>query len=656
MEFEYIEELSNKSVRKYNEHHDPKNGRFISGPGGASGGDFTLLGTRQEVREYAVNQLGFEEVDLGIRLDAPDLNRVMKAVTDVQKAYPETKGAVHSLKIIDDEEFALRIAHVDDGTLELHINYKRLENGGAMLDERRKIGVESGYYPPGTNGDSAIWHEYGHVLAAMSSKEKYGIDPKDLINMDHGIKDYESKSASYMHDREWGLVEQNWASDAIFNLFMNDGIDIEVPELQERISGYAKKDSRECFAEAFSEVMTSPNPRPEAVALVQASGWYREVQKSADFAILKSSDDKRLVFGWASIAVAADGGQVEDIQQDVIEPADLEEAAYEYVLHFRDTGEEHQPGYRKKGKLVESCVFTKDKQRAMGLPEGILPEGWWIGFYIEDDDAWERIKNGTYRMFSIEGRAERVPVDDVEKGAVFDYPETAYDLIEEVEKFNPYHDTKGRFTHSGGASSFTIRTRAGYQQGQANRAIEREKQKADKPSGKPLRNPTGDHKKDLKTEWENADYAVQFKSDGTSVGIIDLHSERRTGANGDESWAEGAYGNAKILTEYGSHGPIYMIDRKSAVEAEQAAYKKAKEKNIEDKGEVTKLLQDEIRQRMLRSIDKEYIDEQTKKRRQLRRQRDMGKSAGDYDLIEEVQKENKWHDPKTGRFTNKPRW
>ena len=229
-----------------------------------------------------------------------------------------------------------------------------------------------------------------------------------------------------------------------------------------------------------------------------------------------------------------------------------------------------------------------------------------------------------------------------------------YECIEEleiIEKFNPYHDTKGRFTHAGGASSFTIRTRAGYQQGQANRAIEREKQKADKPSSKPLRNPTGDYKKDLKTEWENADYAVQFKSDGTSVGIIELHSERRTGANGDESWAEGAYGNAKILTEYGSHGPIYMIDKKSAVEAEQAAYKKAKEKNIEDKGEITKLLQDEIRQRMLRSIDKEYIDEQTKKRIRLRRQRGVGKSAGDYDIvIEEIEKFNPYHDS-LGRFT-----
>ena len=146
-----------------------------------------------------------------------------------------------------------------------------------------------------------------------------------------------------------------------------------------------------------------------------------EAKKSL-FNIMKSSDDKRLVFGWASIAIE-NGEQLEDMQHDMIDPDDLEEAAYEYVLKFRDTGEEHMADLRKKGKLVESCVFTEEKQQAMGLAPGTLPVGWWIGFYIEDDDAWERIKNGTYRMFSIEGKAERVPIDgeSVTKCNEFDY-------------------------------------------------------------------------------------------------------------------------------------------------------------------------------------------------------------------------------------------
>ena len=49
---------------------------------------------------------------------------------------------------------------------------------------------------------------------------------------------------------------------------------------------------------------------------------------------------------------------------------------------------------------------------AMGIPEGTLPVGWWIGFQVTDADVWEKVKDGTYSMFSIEGKAERVEVKD----------------------------------------------------------------------------------------------------------------------------------------------------------------------------------------------------------------------------------------------------
>lgn len=136
-----------------------------------------------------------------------------------------------------------------------------------------------------------------------------------------------------------------------------------------------------------------------------------EMDQNNNFSIFKTDDDKRLVFGWASVSITVDGEQLEDRQKDMIDPEDLEEAAYEYVLNFRDTGEEHIPTMRKKGKLVESCVFTAEKQKAMGIPEGILPIAWWIGFKIEDDEAWEKVKNRTYKMFSIEGKAKRIPVE-----------------------------------------------------------------------------------------------------------------------------------------------------------------------------------------------------------------------------------------------------
>ena len=60
------------------------------------------------------------------------------------------------------------------------------------------------------------------------------------------------------------------------------------------------------------------------------------------FKIAKSDDDKHLAFGWANVAIRADGEEIEDWQEDIIEPEELENAAYQYVLLYREGGEMHE--------------------------------------------------------------------------------------------------------------------------------------------------------------------------------------------------------------------------------------------------------------------------------------------------------------------------
>lgn len=124
------------------------------------------------------------------------------------------------------------------------------------------------------------------------------------------------------------------------------------------------------------------------------------------FQIRKSDEEKRLVFGWASVAVTTDGEMVEDWQQDMLETEELENAAYKFVEFYREGGEMHERG--GCAVLVESIVFTKEKMKLLDIPEGVVPEGWWIGFHVTDDEVWEKVKSGEYAMFSIEGTAERV--------------------------------------------------------------------------------------------------------------------------------------------------------------------------------------------------------------------------------------------------------
>ena len=124
--------------------------------------------------------------------------------------------------------------------------------------------------------------------------------------------------------------------------------------------------------------------------------------------VVKTDDEQRLVFGWANVSIEKSGAQVVDAHDESIDLDELEAAAYDFVLEFRATGTQHVG--KAKGRMVESFVVTPEKLEVMGLAKDALPLGWWIGFKIDDDAAWEGVKKGDYRMFSIQGLA--VPVED----------------------------------------------------------------------------------------------------------------------------------------------------------------------------------------------------------------------------------------------------
>lgn len=117
-----------------------------------------------------------------------------------------------------------------------------------------------------------------------------------------------------------------------------------------------------------------------------------------------------MVFGFANVSMTSDGVEIIDAHTDSIDPDTLEAAAYDHVLNFRASGEMHQGG--AIGRLVESFVITPTKLAAMGLAGNALPQGWWVGYKVDDPAVFEKVLDGTYRAFSIQGRAERVPVEE----------------------------------------------------------------------------------------------------------------------------------------------------------------------------------------------------------------------------------------------------
>ena len=119
--------------------------------------------------------------------------------------------------------------------------------------------------------------------------------------------------------------------------------------------------------------------------------------------IAKADADQQLIFGWASV-VELDGQLIVDKQGDAILAADLEKAAYDFVLNARVYGQMHQTV--GAGRLIESMVFTAEKQAALGIELGKV--GWWVGFRVDDAQTWAALKRGELPEFSIGGSGRRV--------------------------------------------------------------------------------------------------------------------------------------------------------------------------------------------------------------------------------------------------------
>lgn len=147
--------------------------------------------------------------------------------------------------------------------------------------------------------------------------------------------------------------------------------------------------------------------REESVYLTEEVPFEEDfVYIDIGFELHKARDEQQLVSGWANVSVNADGSIPLDWQDDIIAPETLEKAAVNFMMEYQESGVMHKGG--AVGTVVESIVFTKEKQEAIGIPEGTVPQGWFITVKVHDPEVFAKVKDGTYKMFSIQGTCSRV--------------------------------------------------------------------------------------------------------------------------------------------------------------------------------------------------------------------------------------------------------
>jgi hypothetical protein len=125
------------------------------------------------------------------------------------------------------------------------------------------------------------------------------------------------------------------------------------------------------------------------------------------FNIVKVDQLQGVVYGWGNISVDHTG-LVTDRQDDQWTPEELEKSVVDFMESNGDVGVMHVG--KSVGRVVASLVTTPDIVKAFfGDVQGI-PVGWLLGVKV-DKSVLKSVVDGKLRAFSIQGSADRVPVD-----------------------------------------------------------------------------------------------------------------------------------------------------------------------------------------------------------------------------------------------------
>ena len=125
-----------------------------------------------------------------------------------------------------------------------------------------------------------------------------------------------------------------------------------------------------------------------------------EMTKNIEGKILKTDDEQRMVYGWASV-ITEKGEPVVDRQDDMIEADTLVKAVNEFMEHVR-VGKAMHVG-EQVGTVVHSLPITKEIGDSLGIQSD--REGWVVAYKVFDDDVWAMVKSGELAAFSIGGKA-----------------------------------------------------------------------------------------------------------------------------------------------------------------------------------------------------------------------------------------------------------
>jgi len=127
----------------------------------------------------------------------------------------------------------------------------------------------------------------------------------------------------------------------------------------------------------------------------------KSISEIEEVGIVKVDKEARLVYGVFLYPEKADH------DGDVISAPDIEKVAHGFMTDYRAIDEMHAKD-AMDAEIVQSFIAWKDGIDFFGK---ILNKGTWAGaIHISDDAVWEKVKDGTYKGFSVRISGIREPI------------------------------------------------------------------------------------------------------------------------------------------------------------------------------------------------------------------------------------------------------
>ena len=150
-----------------------------------------------------------------------------------------------------------------------------------------------------------------------------------------------------------------------------------------------------------------------------------------------SSDEKHMVYGAVlrpDFPIYRYDGENEYYLEFTSES--IERMARDYMMNYRQGNVtiQHEE-YANEVFMVESWIkqdMDKDKSVSVGLDKSLPIGTWFCGFYVNNNDVWERIRRKELKGFSVEAMIDLEDFAKVKKEDEFEMNETFWDKLKTI--------------------------------------------------------------------------------------------------------------------------------------------------------------------------------------------------------------------------------